>query len=131
MIFSALELFNGTAVLYAILSLTVIRMLPVGLSLLGSGLRFNTFVFLAWFGPRGVASILYVLLVLREGSLQGESLIFSIVILTVLMSVFAHGLTALPGTRWYARGLEGVEERSKVHEHKPLIEMPVKLSLPG
>ena len=131
MIFPALELFNGTAVLYAILSLTVIRMLPVGLSLLGSGLRFSTFVFLAWFGPRGVASILYVLLVLREGSLQGESLIFSIVILTVLMSVFAHGLTALPGTRWYARGLERLEERSEVHEHKPLIEMPVKLSLPG
>jgi len=127
MIFLALELFSGASLLYAILSLTVIRMLPVGLSLLGSGLRFDTFVFLAWFGPRGVASILYVLLVLREGALQSESLIFSTVILTVLISVFAHGPTALPGTRWYAHRLEGLEDHSEVHEHKPLSEMPTKL----
>ena len=127
MIFLALELFSGASLLYAILSLTVIRMLPVGLSLLGSGLRFDTFVLLAWFGPRGVASILYVLLVLREGALQSESLIFSTVILTVLIRVFAHGLTALPGTRWYAHRLEGLEDHSEVHEHKPLSEMPTKL----
>lgn len=127
MIFPALDLYSEASLLYAILSLTVVRMLPICLSLLKSGLRFDTFVFLAWFGPRGVSSILYVLLVLREGALQSESLIFSTVILTALISVFAHGLTALPGIRCDALQLEGLKDPSEVHEHKPLNGMPTKL----
>ena len=58
--------FDATFVVYAVLSLTAIRMIPIALSLLGSGIRLPTYLFLGWFGPRGLASILFVLLILEE-----------------------------------------------------------------
>lgn len=91
-------------VVYALLSLTVLRMLPVILSLLGSKLDFSTMSFIAWFGPRGIASILYALLVAHEfGSIQGYEKLFAVVTLTVLMSIFAHGFSAQPLANWYSK----------------------------
>ncbi len=78
---------------YALLSLTVVRMLPVALSLIGTGFRWPTVAFLGWFGPRGLASLLFGLL-LVEGELEGGESFFNVVLLTVLLSVMLHGVTA-------------------------------------
>ncbi len=92
-------------VIYACLSLTLLRMLPVIFSLLGSRLDFPTMAFIAWFGPRGVASILYALLVVSEfGTIQGYETLFAVVTVTVSLSILAHGFSAQPLANWYSRG---------------------------
>jgi NhaP-type Na+/H+ or K+/H+ antiporter len=93
-------------VLYAVLSLTVIRMLPVAISLIGTGARRPTVAFLGWFGPRGAASIVFALLVVEEGGLPGDEIILAAAFLTVALSVFAHGVTAAPLARRYADWLD-------------------------
>ncbi|MEM7050979.1 MAG: cation:proton antiporter [Acidobacteriota bacterium] len=103
---AALHHVNGLTVLYAVLSLTVIRMLPVALSLLGSGLERWKVLFLGWFGPRGIASILFALLVI-EGVGAGEhDGLLPIISITVLLSVIAHGLTAGPWASWIGRSAD-------------------------
>ncbi len=88
---------NGTVLVYAILSLTVIRMLPVVLCLIGSGLDFSTKLFIGWFGPRGIASILYVLIVTYKiGSTTEHETVYATIALTILLSIFAHGFSAGP-----------------------------------
>jgi len=88
--------------LYAVLSLTVIRMLPVAISMLGTGLRPPTVAFLGWFGPRGAASIVFALLVLEEEGLPHESTVLATAFVAVGLSVLAHGVTAAPLTTRYA-----------------------------
>ena len=97
---------NMKIIVYAILSLTLVRMVPVFLSLIGKHLRWETTIFLGWFGPRGLASILFVLLVLDHSDLVQKSLVFNTVIVTVALSVVLHGLTALPGVNLYATALK-------------------------
>ena len=80
---------------YAILSLTVIRMLPVLLSLIGTGLDNYSKIFIGWFGPRGIASILYLLIVIGDLGATGYEKVLSVIVLTVFISVFVHGLTAV------------------------------------
>ncbi|MFC1748008.1 cation:proton antiporter [Pseudomonadota bacterium] len=98
-------------VVYALLSLTLVRMIPVFLSLIGKHLRWETTLFLGWFGPRGLASILFVLLVLDHAQLAQGSLIFNTVIVTVALSVLLHGLTALPGVSAYGAVLRICQKR--------------------
>jgi sodium/hydrogen antiporter len=100
---------SWTIVLYALLSLTVIRMLPVALSLLGTHLRGVTVLFAGWFGPRGLASVVLGLVVVEEAPLlPGRTEIEAVVTLTVLLSVLLHGLTAAPLSAAYARRIEGM-----------------------
>jgi sodium/hydrogen antiporter len=90
--------------LYSILSLTVIRMLPVAISLIGTKLGRSTVLFIGWFGPRGLASIVLALLALEELKVfPGDTTFITVVFVTVLLSVFAHGLTASPLSNLYAR----------------------------
>ena len=89
-------------VLYAILSLTVVRMAPVALALLGSRARPPTLGFVGWFGPRGLASIVFAVIVVEESRLPHEQLIVLAVYATVGLSVFAHGISAAPLARRYA-----------------------------
>lgn len=84
------------ALVYAILSLTVIRMIPVALSLIGSGLDQKTVWFIGWFGPRGIASVLYLLMVTLMLGAAGYERIISVISLTVTISIFLHGITAVP-----------------------------------
>ena len=98
----ALEGCSWRTLVYAGLSLTVVRMLPVCLSLLGAKLRPPTWLFIGWFGPRGLASILFALLMLDRFQLKGMGEIFSVVVVTVFFSVFAHGVSAAPLARAYA-----------------------------
>ncbi len=81
---------------FAVFSLTVMRMLPVYLSLRGLQINLPTALFLGWFGPRGLASILFVLLVVGDTMLPHPEIVTNIVFITVLISVFAHGLSATP-----------------------------------
>jgi NhaP-type Na+/H+ or K+/H+ antiporter len=89
------EYFSWRVVLYALLSLTVIRMLPIFLSLTGSGEKTDSKLFLAWFGPRGLASIVFAIIVLNT-NLPGTRLMAMVVVCTVFLSAIAHGLTANP-----------------------------------
>jgi NhaP-type Na+/H+ or K+/H+ antiporter len=82
-------------VLYSLLSLTVIRMLPVFLSLTGTGLRSDEKLFIGWFGPRGLASIVFAVIVLGD-HLPGGGIIGMTVVCTVVLSVILHGVTANP-----------------------------------
>ena len=96
--------FGIAAFVYAVLSLTVVRMLPVAVSLVGSGLDKYTVAFMGWFGPRGLASIVLGLVYLeQEKHLPGEQITRLAVMATVLLSIFAHGFSALPGIRLLAR----------------------------
>ncbi|MEO1016011.1 MAG: cation:proton antiporter, partial [Pseudomonadota bacterium] len=88
-------------VLYGFLSLTVVRMAPVALSMIGSGFHWPTLGFLGWFGPRGLASLLFALLILEDLSVESAERIETIVAITVLMSILLHGLTAAPLSRRY------------------------------
>ncbi len=95
--------FRPMHLLYAVLSLTVVRMLPVAIALTGTRLSAATVLFLGWFGPRGLASIVLGLVFLEhEAHLPGEETIKLTVMVTVLLSIFAHGFSALPGIRLYA-----------------------------
>ncbi len=110
-------------VVYAVLSLTVIRMLPVALSLTGTHVSAATKAFLGWFGPRGLASIIFALVVVEESGMHEADDLLDAVTLTVLFSVFAHGFSATPLSNWYAGLAEhpdnklGLPERAEVHEH--------------
>ena len=102
--------FSWNVLLYAILSLTVVRMLPVYLCLLGKGFKADTLLFMGWFGPRGLASIVFVVMVIAA-KLPGNDTIVAVVCWTIFLSVLLHGVTAnslasLYGARAESRGGE-------------------------
>jgi NhaP-type Na+/H+ or K+/H+ antiporter len=90
-------------VLYAVLSLTVVRMLPVALAMLGTGARRPTLAFLGWFGPRGLASIVFAIILLDDTKLPHLQTLLLAITVTIALSVYAHGLTARPLTERYTR----------------------------
>ncbi len=102
----ALEHVSWLIVLYAALSLTLVRMLPVAIAMVGSGARWQTVVFLGWFGPRGLASIVFAVIVVEEAHVAGAETILLATYVTVGLSVIAHGITAAPLARRYARWYE-------------------------
>jgi NhaP-type Na+/H+ or K+/H+ antiporter len=87
---------------YAGLSLTVVRMVPVALALIGAGLDRNAVLFIGWFGPRGLASLLFALLTLEELG-DGADAAVAVIAVTVLLSVVAHGVSAGPLAARYGR----------------------------
>ncbi len=93
--------------LYAVASLTIVRMLPVAIAMLGTGARTATIGFMGWFGPRGLASIVFALIVVEESSLPNVETVILAIYLTVGLSVLLHGMTAAPLAarygRWYER----------------------------
>ena len=99
-------------VLYAVLSLTVVRMPPVAVALRGVGLRRDTVGLMGWFGPRGLASVVFTLIAFEEftaANLPVDTLVVAAT-WTILLSVVAHGLSATPLSDWYARRLEAATE---------------------
>jgi NhaP-type Na+/H+ or K+/H+ antiporter len=118
-----LQSLSWRVVLYALLSLTLVRMLPVALSLLGTRLRGVSVLFAGWFGPRGLASIVLGLVVLEAAPLlPGRDEIELVVSLTVLLSVLLHGVTAAPLSAAYARKVEGMA--ADVPEKRDAVEVP-------
>ena len=102
----ALDELTWEVLVYAVLSLTVVRMLPVALALLGSGARRPTVAFVGWFGPRGLATIVFAVILIDESALAHERMLLLAVVATIGISVFAHGFTSRPLTDryvdWYA-----------------------------
>ena len=94
--------FTWEMLVYGVLSLTVIRMLPVVLSLAGLGERMETRLFVGWFGPRGLASIVFAIIVLDKG-LPGADFMAMVVVCTVFLSLVMHGVTANPLSAWLGK----------------------------
>lgn len=106
---------DASTVLFAVLSLTALRMVPVALALLGSGLRLRSVLFIGWFGPRGLASVVFATLAAAELGPEGRALA-AVIVVTVVLSVVAHGASASPLAarygRWAARAEPDAEMRS-------------------
>jgi NhaP-type Na+/H+ or K+/H+ antiporter len=120
----ALEHVSWQIALYAVLSLTIVRMLPVAISLLGAHARAPTVAFIGWFGPRGLASIVFAVIV--EDTYQGHArTILTACYLTVGLSVLVHGLSAAPLVSRYADWYRAAAsqrlpamETEPAHEHR-------------
>src|SRR5262245_4040256 len=110
-------------VLYGVLSLTVARMVPVAIASLGTGARLPTVAYAGWFGPRGLASIVFVVLVLDGSELDHIDTIVATGVITIALSVYAHGLTALPLTSAYVRWFS-TQERPPEAESRPVQDVP-------
>jgi NhaP-type Na+/H+ or K+/H+ antiporter len=98
--------------LYGVLSLTVVRLVPVAISMVGLRLRGPSLLYLGWFGPRGLASIILVATVLDEAELSGASTIITTMAATVGLSVYAHGASAWWGSNLYANWYESYGDES-------------------
>ena len=112
---------------YAGLSLSLVRMLPVALSLAGMRLRPLTALFLGWFGPRGLASILFAMIIVERAEIPHREQIVAIVIATALVSIFAHGASASPAARYYGRRLERLRREAETPEHIAVTEFPLRI----
>lgn len=110
LVWPALGDVTGLVIACAIGTLTVGRMVPVAVSMIGSGLRARSVLFLGWFGPRGLASMVFGLLLIGDDVGDRPEDLFSVIVLVILSSVVLHGLTAAPAARrygaWYAEGGE-------------------------
>ena len=114
----AIENADTSSYIYAGLSLTIVRMIPTALSLIGLKLKPSTVLFLSWFGPRGLASLLFALLVIGEFNLPHGEQILTISVLTVVFSIIAHGISAVPGARLYAAAIGNHADNDPLeHEH--------------
>jgi NhaP-type Na+/H+ or K+/H+ antiporter len=122
-------------VLYAILSLTVIRILPVAVALAGSRAQPRTVGFIGWFGPRGLASIVFAILVLQEADLPHTDTILLATYATVGLSVLLHGLSAAPlaqrYARWYEAHARDSMESHPVRHQRPRGPLDAPQRLPG
>jgi NhaP-type Na+/H+ or K+/H+ antiporter len=116
---------------YTLLSLTAIRMIPVAISLIGMRLEAPTIGYLSWFGPRGLASILFGLFVVENAELAGSETILAVVTWTVLASVVVHGLTAVPFTRRYVAWWQSMtpDEVASMPEGKEVEEMRPRMTM--
>jgi sodium/hydrogen antiporter len=98
-------LLTVSAILIAYTAVSVVRILPVAVAMAGTDARWQTVAFMGWFGPRGLASVVFGLLALERGIPQAPTLLATVVV-TVGLSVFLHGLTSVPFVagyhRWYA-----------------------------
>lgn len=117
----ALEHADWRAVVYAVLSLTVVRMLPVALALLGSHLDRATVGVMGWFGPRGLASIVFALLAFDSLDPGDGQTVLATIAVVVLLSVVAHGASASPLARWYARRVAGIQPDRPEHAETPAL----------
>lgn len=114
----AIGAISWRTVVYAVLSLTLVRMVPVAVSLLGTGFGPRTVAFVGWFGPRGLASIVLSLTLLAEGAeVGGAELILETTSIVVALSLLAHGLSSGPLARLYGGSREAAalaERRGEV-----------------
>ncbi|MFF3325145.1 cation:proton antiporter [Streptomyces sp. NPDC002889] len=125
----ALEYLSWRIILYAVLSLTVVRMVPVIVSLAGSGLRPPTVAYIGWFGPRGLASVVLGLLAVEE-HVPGVELVGRVVAITVGLSVLLHGVSAVALAERYGRWHEKAAATARgLREGTPVPETPARRRL--
>ncbi|GAA2031745.1 cation:proton antiporter [Terrabacter terrae] len=110
-----------SVVLYAVLSLTLVRMVPVALASLGGGMDRDTVLFIGWFGPRGLASLVFALIALEELGTGAHEAV-AVIGTTVLLSVLAHGVSAAPLSTRYGRAAT----RRRPDTRKTVPDLPVR-----
>lgn len=98
-------------VLFAVLALFAVRMVAVSLALVRSHLPVRNRLFIGWFGPRGIGTLVLGLLVVERGQIEQESLIIQVVVVTVTLSLVLHSLTAWPGIKWLAHARDDAQQR--------------------
>lgn len=134
MVIPLLQNFNLTAFIYAVLSLTLIRMLPVAISMMRTHLRLDTLLMMGWFGPRGLASVVFMILAYESAREVQASpdLLLTMAGWTIFLSVMLHGVSALPLANLYAKRLStseaGIPELVDVAELRTLRRKPFSLS---
>ena len=116
----ALEHLTWQIALMAVLALTVARIVPVAISMIGTGLSWPSLLYMGWFGPRGLATIVFAALVVTGTDLSGIETITTVAAVTVGLSVLVHGATSYAGSQkyadWYeAQDTDGLVEAKKVH----------------
>jgi NhaP-type Na+/H+ or K+/H+ antiporter len=114
-----LEGLDWRIAVYAVLSLTVVRLVPVAISMIGSGFGRPATLFIGWFGPRGLASVVFGLLIVEELPVDdpGVQTVVSAIVLTVLLSVIAHGISGRPLSAWMgARDPAGTAVAGSAHD---------------
>ena len=108
---------------YAVISLTIVRMIPVALALIGTNLGFPTKLYIGWFGPRGLASLVFMgTVVIESGPAFGETIV-AVAATTVALSVFLHGLTAWPASVRYAAWFQRSKSSKEAHEMPETMEV--------
>lgn len=112
---------HPVVVLYAVLSLTLVRMLPVAVASIGAGFDRATVLFVGWFGPRGLASLVFALLALEDLGRDAEQAV-AVIAVTVLLSVVAHGASAGPLAARYGR----VDAARGAEPDDPVPEVPAR-----
>jgi len=107
----ALQAFNPLVLIFAIFALTFVRMIPVAIAALGSKFRGDTLLVMGWFGPRGLASVVFTLIAMESFHEAGRQvdLLVGMAVWTILLSVFLHGVTAVPLANWYAKRLQNTD----------------------
>lgn len=106
-------------VVFGILALTVVRMAPVAIALTGSGLDRATVAFIGWFGPRGLASVVFALLAADSLQPAEAQVVLSAVVVTVAMSIVAHGASASPLARLYGEHVHRLRPEGPEHQQVP------------
>ena len=119
-VMEALDRLTWPVVAMAVFALTVARMVPVAISMIGTRVAAPTLLYMGWFGPRGLATIVFAALVVTDADLGGTETIVTVAAVTVALSVLLHGITSYPGSEaygaWYEQqDKEGLEEAKKVH----------------
>ncbi len=136
MVFGALILgpsvpsMTWSMVAFAVVALTVVRMVPVAIALIGTGLRVRTVLYVGWFGPRGLASLVFAGTAVVESDAAEAPFILAVVSVAVAMSVVAHGASAVPLSRIYARWFGRMDaEDPSMPEAEGVDHMPVRKRL--
>ncbi|MFT7473925.1 MAG: NhaP-type Na+/H+ or K+/H+ antiporter, partial [Verrucomicrobiales bacterium] len=128
MVWPALDNATPLILLCAFGTLTIGRMVPVAISLIGTHLMRETVLLIGWFGPRGLASMLFGLLLLTDSEVDRPEELFSIIAIVVLTSVVLHGISASPGARRYAQWFDDMTEDDddEMMEAELVIESPLR-----
>jgi NhaP-type Na+/H+ or K+/H+ antiporter len=111
MLAPTLSRIEASWVIYGLVSLALIRPASVALSMIGSGLRTPTVAYIGWFGPRGLASLILAVLILKDFTLENIDVIIDVVSITVGLSVLLHGISAWAGSQAYADWIKATEPR--------------------
>ena len=101
MLGTALNMITVEAVVFGLLSLILIRPLATVLGFIGDKADMTHRLFIGWFGPRGIASIIIVAIVVKEAGLKVDDFLVGVTSIAVVLSVYLHGVTAAPGARWF------------------------------
>jgi NhaP-type Na+/H+ or K+/H+ antiporter len=107
---------NAQVVIFGVLSLFAVRTIAVAIALLGSSMQWRSVLYIGWFGPRGLATIILTIEIVEESALDGASLIADVALFTVALSVVLHGATAWWGSNAYADFVEAHPRRAALEE---------------